>query len=312
MRKKISIITPCLNEENGIEECYLAVKKVFLEDIPSYDYEHIFIDNCSEDKTVNILKLIAINDKNIKIIVNSRNFGLSKSPYYGMLQMQGDSVISIVADLQTPPSLIPKLVSKWEEGFKVVLAVRRSMTEDWLTKIFRDLYYNIFTRISNINQTKHFIGYGIFDKKVIEVMSLFDDPSPYFRGIISEIGFKKAVVEYDQPPRKHGKSRHSFFDLIDFALLGITSYSTAPLRIMSIAGFIFSVLSFTMAIIYFTLKIIFWDNFNLGIAPVIIGIFMIGSLQLLFLGIIGEYIKVLYDNIKKRPLVIEDERINFD
>jgi len=312
MRKKISIITPSFNEENGIEECYLAVKKIFTENIQGYDYEHIFIDNCSEDKTVNILKSIAEKDINVKIIVNSRNFGLSKSPYYGLLQMHGDAAILVVADLQTPTYLIPELVAKWEEGYKVVLAVRKSMSEGMLIKFLRNLFYKIISSISNIEQTKHFIGYGIFDKKIIDIMRGFDDPAPYFRGIISEIGFKKAIIEYDQPPRKYGKSKHSFFDLLELALLGITNYSTAPLRVMSIVGLILSILSFFIALLYFILKIIYWDNFNLGIAPVIIGIFMIGSLQLLFLGIIGEYIKVLYDNIKKRPLVIEDERINFD
>lgn len=312
MRKKISIITPCFNEEKGIEECYQSVKEVFTNDIPEYDYEHIFIDNCSEDQTVVILKSIAATDKNVKIIVNSRNFGLSKSPYYGMLQMRGHAAIPIVADLQTPPSIIPLLIKKWEGGYKVVLAVRKSMMEGLFTRLFRDVFYSIIARVSNIEQTKHFIGYGIFDKKIIDVMRDFDDPSPYFRGIISEIGFKKFVIEYDQPPRKHGKSRHSFLDLIELALLGIITYSTAPLRIMSLIGFVSSLISFFVAIIYILLKLLFWNSFELGIAPLVIGIFMLGSIQLLFLGIIGEYIKVVYENVKRRPLVVESERVNFE
>lgn len=309
--KKISIITPCFNEEENIFFCYESVKKIFI-DLNNYDYEHIFIDNASNDNSVPILKKIAGKDKKVKIIINSRNFGLSRSPYYGMLQMTGDAAIPIVADLQTPPSLIPKMISKWEKGNKIVIAIRKSMKEGFLLRVIRNLFYELINKISKIEQSKHFIGYGLFDKKIIEVMKQFNDPTPYFRGIIYEIGFSKAYIEYDQPKRKYGNSKNNFFDLLELAFLGFTSYSTAPLRLMTLFGFVSSIISFILGLIYLIYKIIYWENFEIGIAPIIIGIFTFCSIQMMFLGIIGEYIKLIVENVKKRPLVIEEERINFE
>lgn len=311
-KKKITIVTPTFNEEAGIFECYTKVKELFNTKLPQYDYEHLFIDNASTDNTVAILKEIAAKDRNAKLIVNSRNFGLSRSPYYGMLQMTGDAVVPMVADLQTPPDLIVQFVEKWEAGSKMVLAIRTGMKEGIFLRALRNIFYTIISKISHVEQIRHFIGYGLFDKYIIDIMRSLDDPCPYFRGIISEIGFQKALVEYQQPARKHGRSRHSIFDLLELALMGITSYSKVPLRLVTILGFIVSTLSLVGAIVYLLLKIIFWYTFPVGIAPIIISIFFIASVQLICIGFVGEYVGLIFEHIRKRPLVIEKERINFD
>ena len=310
-RKKISIMTPCFNEEAGIKECYERVKEVFDTQLQEYDYEHLFIDNCSSDNTVLILKAIAANDSNVKIIVNSRNFGLSRSPYYGMLQMTGDAFVPMVADLQTPPGVIPELVHKWEAGYKMVLCIRVKMSEGIFIRFARNFYYRIIKKLSAIEQIEHFLGFGLFDKKIIQILKEIDDPTPYFRGIISEIGFEKAFVEYHQPPRRHGKSRHSFFDLLELAILGFTSYSKVPLRLMTVLGFAMSGISLLVSLGYLIAKLLFWDSFDLGLAPLVIGFFFFASIQMLCIGLVGEYIGVIFEKVQRRPLVIEKERVNF-
>ena len=311
-RKKISIMTPCFNEEACIKECYEQVKEVFDSQLQDYDYEHLFIDNCSSDSTVAILKKIAVDDSNVKIIVNSRNFGLSRSPYHGKLQMTGDAVIPLVADLQTPPTLIPEFVRKWEAGYKMVLGIRVGMDEGLTIRFARNIFYSIIKRLSDIEQIEHFIGFGLFDKKIIQILKDLDDPTPYFRGIISEIGFEKAFVEYRQPPRRYGKSRHSFFDLLELAILGLTSYSKAPLRMMTILGVSLSALSLFVSLGYLIVKLLFWDSFNLGLAPLVIGLFFFASIQLICIGLLGEYIGLIFEKVRRRPLVIEKERVNFE
>lgn len=310
--KKITVLTPCFNEEDGINECYEQVKEVFQKKLQNYTYEHIFIDNCSNDSTVAIIKGICERDKAVKLIVNSRNFGLSRSPYYGKLQMTGDALIPVVADLQTPASVIPNLVEKWEEGFPIVLAIRVGMSESFFTRFFRNTFYKIINRLSNIEQYDHFIGFGLFDSKIIDIFRSFDEPSPYFRGMVSEVGFEKAFVEYIQPPRKHGKSRHSFFDLFELALLGLTTYSKFPLRAMIYVGFILSMAFSLMGFLYIAFKVMYWESFQLGMAPILIAIFFISSVQMLCFGLIGQYISLIFDKVQKRPLVIEKERVNFD
>jgi len=311
-KKKITIMTPTFNEEAGIAECYARVRELFETKLPQYDYEHLFIDNASTDRTVAILKDIASRDRNVKIIVNSRNFGPHRSPYYGILQMTGDAVVPIVADLQTPPELILEFVRRWEEGYKMVFAIRTGMKENVFLRFARNLFYNIIARLSHIEQVRHFIGFGLFDRRIVDIMRDIDDPYPYFRGIVSEIGFDKAFVEYQQPPRKHGRSRNSFFALLELAIMGISSYSRVPLRMATILGFLTALFCFLVGLVYLVYKLIFWDSFPVGIAPIIIGIFFFASIQLLCLGFVGEYVGLVYEQVKKRPLVIEKERINFD
>lgn len=309
--KLISIVTACYNEEENIIEIYRQVKDVF-SGLEGYSYEHIFIDNASGDNTVSILKDIARKDKNVKIIVNARNFGHIRSPYYGLFQARGDAMVLIAADLQDPPFLIKDFIKKWEEGFKIVIGIKSKSEENPIAFVIRKIYYNLIKKFSEIEQIENFTGFGLYDRKFIDTLKQLDEYYPYFRGIITEIGFEIAEIEFIQPKRKKGKSKNSFYALYDMAMLGFVSYSKVPLRIAIFIGFILSILNLLVAFFYFIYKIIFWKSFQLGIAPLVIGIFFFFSVQLIFIGIIGEYIGAIYTQIKKRPLVVEKERINFD
>ena len=309
--KRISVVTGCFNEEENIKELYEQVKAVFI-DLPQYEYEHIFIDNASKDRTVVILKEIAQNDHRVKIIVNTRNFGHIRSGYHALLQAKSDAVISIVADLQDPPTLIKAFIKKWEEGYKIVIGVKTQSEETPLFFAIRKAYYNLVGRLSEIELIKNFTGFGLYDQKVIETLRSIDDPYPYFRGLISDIGFERAVVEYVQPSRKRGFTKNNFYTLYDLAMLGITNHSKVPLRLATMTGFFLALISLLVALGYFGYKLIFWDNFQVGMAPLVIGLFFFSSVQLIFIGIIGEYIGAIHTQVLKRPLVIEKERINFD
>ncbi len=309
--KKISIVTACYNEEENVEALYREVKRVFQENLQDYEYEHIFIDNASHDATVSILKKIANVDKNVKIIVNSRNFGHIRSPFYGLLQASGDAVISIVADFQDPPNLISEFVKKWEEGFKIVVGVKKQSDEPSIFFSIRKLYYKIVTKLAEIELIGNYTGFGLYDKRVIEILRGIPDAYPYFRGLICDIGFEKAMIEYRHPERKRGITKNNFYTLFVMAMLGITTHSKVPLRLASILGFGTAIFSLIIAVIYLAYKILFWSNFQLGQAPLVIGLFFFSSVQLIFIGIIGEYVGNIYTQILKRPLVIEKERINF-
>ncbi|MBI5700623.1 glycosyltransferase family 2 protein [Candidatus Saganbacteria bacterium] len=309
--KLISVVTACFNEEKNIEAIYSAVKNIFQSDLKDYRYEHIFIDNASSDRTVAILKDIAKTDKNVKIIVNTRNFGHIRSPYHALLQAHGDAVISIVADLQDPPEMIKDFAKKWEDGFKVVIGVKKASKESKFMFSIRQLFYKIIESLSEVKQIRNFTGFGLYDKKVMDILRSLNDPYPYFRGLISDLGFEIAIIEYIQPKRDHGITKNNFYTLYDMAMLGITNHSRVPLRLATMLGFLVSIISILVAIGYFIYKIIFWDNFNVGIAPLVIGVFFFSAVQLFFIGIIGEYIGSIHTQVLKRPLVIEKERINF-
>lgn len=308
--KLISVVTPCYNEQDNVEDIYKQVKTVFA-DMPQYRYEHIFIDNASVDKTVALLRSIAHKDKNVKIILNARNFGHIRSPYHAMLQAQGDAVILIVADLQDPPNLIKEFVQKWEEGYKIVIGTKPESQESKLMYGIRRMYYNFVTRIADVKLIKNFTGFGLYDRQVIHVLRSFDEPYPYFRGLIADTGFDIASIPYNQPRRKRGITKNNFYTLYDIAMLGITSYSKVPLRLATMAGFIFSMISLAISVIYLFLKLLYWNQFTAGIAPVLIGVFFFSSVQLFFIGLLGEYILSIQTRIIKRPLVIEKERVNF-
>jgi len=310
MQKLISIVTPCLNEEDNIREIYQQVRDVFAQ-MPDYRYEHIFIDNASTDKTVSILREIAKNDHNVKIIINSRNFGTMNS-YYAMFQCSGDAVIQVVADLQDPPPMIKDLIKKWSEGYKIVLAVKNKSEESPVMFAIRKLYYKTYNKVSNLQIVTNFCGFGLYDKTIIEILRKIDDPHPDLRSLVSEIGFERAIINYIQPKRKKGKSKNNFYDLYDQAMLGFTRDSIIPLRLASFLGFSVAAVNLLVAMGYFIYKLIYWNSFQLGIAPLVIGIFFFGGVQLFFLGVIGEYIGAIFKQVKKRPLVIEKERINFD
>jgi polyisoprenyl-phosphate glycosyltransferase len=309
--KLLSVVTPCYNEEESIDLVYERVKRV-LQKFGDYNYEHIFIDNCSTDGTIAILKHLAAKDKRVKIIINARNFGHIRSPYYALLQAKGDAVISLVADLQDPPELLEEFVKKWEEGYKIVIGVKNKSKENPVMNSIRKLHYHLMERLSAVDQIKNFTGFGLYDRKIIEILKLFKEPYPYFRGLIAEIGFDRAEIEFVQPKREKGKTKNNFYTLYDLAILGFVSHSKIPLRISVFLGFGLSVLSFVAAVGYLVYKLIFWDRFQVGVAPLVIGLFFFFSVILFFIGIIGEYIGVIYTKIMDRPLVIEKERINFD
>jgi len=308
--KLISVVTACYNEEKNIAETYRRVKEVFGE-LDTYSYEHIFIDNASQDKTVEILKDIAKKDKNVKIIVNSRNFGHIRSPFYGLMQAKGDAVISIVADLQDPPQMIKDFINKWEDGYKIVIGIKKYSREPRLMFAARQLFYRIIGALAEIDLIPNFTGFGLYDKKVIEILRSIDDPYPYFRGLISDIGFDIARIEYIQPARKQGATKNTLYTLYDMAMLGITNHSKLPLRLATLFGFICSIGFSLTGIVYLLYKLIFWQRFSIGIAPIAIGFFFFASVQLFFIGILGEYIGSIHTQVLKRPLVIEKERINF-
>jgi glycosyltransferase involved in cell wall biosynthesis len=309
--KLISVVSGCYNEEENVRECYEQVKKIFRE-IGRYRYEHIFIDNASKDKTVAILREIAAQDKNVKIIVNARNFGAVRSPYHAMLHARGDAVIGLASDLQDPPELIKEFVKKWEEGFLVVIAVKADSEESQVFFAIRKAYYELVSRLAEIELTKNTTGFGLYDRRFVDILAEIDDPYPYFRGLVSEIGFPVAKIPYHQPVRKRGITSNNFYRLYDVAMLGITNHSKVPLRLATMVGFAVSFVSLCVAMAYLFLKLLFWDEFSLGLAPLVIGLFFFGSVQLFFIGILGEYIGAIHTQVQKRPHVVEMERINFE
>ncbi len=309
--KLISIVTPCFNEEENASLVVARVKTEMEKYAGRYDYEHIFIDNCSTDRTVEILAEICKHDKKVKVILNARNFGHIRSPYHGLLQSSGDASILLVADLQDPPEIVHEFIKNWENGFKIVVACKRNTEEGFPFKYIRRAYYRILNWISEIELIENFTGFGLYDRSIIKILSSLEDPYPFFRGLICELGFEKAIVPYDQPIRKRGITKNNFYSLYDIGILGLTSHSKKLLRIMTLTGFLMSLVSMTLAFIYFIYKIIFWDSFSVGVAPVVLGLFFFSSVQLIFLGIVSEYVGNIYTKVMGRPIVIEKQRINF-
>jgi len=309
--KTISVVTPCYNEEHNVREVYQRVRAA-VDRAGNYSYEHIFIDNASRDNTLGVLKNIAAEDKNVKIIRNTRNFGHVRSPMHALYQASGDAVIGIVADLQDPPEMIVDLIHKWEEGYPVVIGVKAASDEAGLMFWIRRQYYSITNRLSGIETYENFTGFGLYDRKVIDIVRNFGDPYPYFRGMIAEIGLPHFEIPYRQPVRKRGITKNNFYSLYDVAMLGITNLSKVPLRLVTFSGFIGGLLSVLVSLVYFVYKLIFWNSFSVGIAPLLIGLFFFMSIQMLFMGIVGEYIGQIHTLVQKRPLVVEQERINFE
>jgi glycosyltransferase involved in cell wall biosynthesis len=308
-KRLISIVTPCYNEEENIDE--LCVRIAAVMSTLQYDYEHIFIDNASSDNTVKKIKYIAAQDKRVKLIVNARNFGHIRSPYYAILQSRGVACISIASDLQDPPELILEFIKKWEEGYKTVLAVKSTSEESFAMFYLRKSYYRLIAKISEVPLIQNATGAGLFDRVVIDILREIQDPYPYFRGLVCEIGFPIATVPFNQPGRQRGVTNNNFYTLYDIAMLGMTNHSKIPLRLMVMGGFLLSLLSLIVSIGFFVSKILFWNAFQLGAAPMLIGIFFFGSVQTFFIGVLGEYIGSIHTQVRKLPLVVESERINF-
>jgi len=308
--KQISVITPCYNEAANVEELYKRVRAA-IQIAGDYAYEHIFIDNHSEDETVSVLRRLAAHDRNVKVIVNARNFGQIRSPHHALLQTSGEAVIGLVADLQDPPELIPQMLRKWEEGYALVLCVKDKSEESASMYALRTFYYRLVKRLSSINTIEHFTGFGLYDRKVVEIVRGFGDAYPYFRGMISEIGLPHCEIPFTQPLRKHGVTKNNFYTLYDMAMLGITSLSKVPLRLVTFLGLLTALISVLLALGCLACKLSCWDCFSVGMAPLVIGLFFLGSVQLVALGIVGEYVGAIHTQVLNRPLVIEQERINF-
>ena len=306
----ISIVTPCFNEAENINELYKRVRTE-MGKIDECDYEHIFIDNASTDATVDIIKSIADTDPRVRLIVNARNFGHIRSPYHAILQASGDAVILIVADLQDPPELLPEFIAKWRAGHRVVVGVKNQSHESPVMFAIRRTYYSFLARIGEHPIIQNFTGFGLYDRTVISALREMRDPYPYFRGLISEVGFDPVLIEYVQPVRRRGITKNNFYSLYDFAMLGITSHSKVPLRLATMGGFLLSIASLLTAVAYLALKLIFWNSFSIGIAPILIGLFFFFSVQLFFTGLVGEYIISIHTRVYNRPLVVEKERVNF-
>jgi glycosyltransferase involved in cell wall biosynthesis len=306
----VSVLTPCYNEEENVEEVYERVRRVFA-GLDGYTYEHLFIDNASTDRTVEILRRLAAADPGVKVIVNTRNFGHTRSPHHGLMQTTGEAVISIVSDLQDPPDLIPEFLAKWEEGYKVVLAIKKKSRENPIMFFIRSRFYWLINLISEVELVQHNTGFGLFDREVVERIREMDEVDPYFRGIISDLGYDYATIDYEQPARAHGTTKNNFYKLFDLGMKGIVSHSKIPLRMASLLGFGSAAVSLLAAFVYLVYKLVNWSGFSLGLAPVVIGLFFFSSVQLFFLGIIGEYVGSIHTQVKHRPLVVEHERINF-
>jgi polyisoprenyl-phosphate glycosyltransferase len=309
--KKISIVTGCYNEEENLPEFYEQIMEVVKGLEGRYTYEIIIADNDSRDRSPQILRELAAKDKNMKVIFNTRNFGPDRSGYNAIMQAYGDVVVTMASDLQTPAYLIKDFVEMWEQGYKVVMAVKAESKESPIMYLMRTIYYKTLASISNVKLISHFTGFGLYDRQVIEILRNLEDPYPYFRGLIADIGFEPAIIKFSQPARKHGKSKSNLMYLYEEAMLGLTSYTKIPLRLATIIGFIAALISFLIGMFYLIYKLIFWTSFSVGIAPVAIGIFFFSSIQLIFLGILGEYISMIYVHVLKRPLVYEKERLNF-
>lgn len=309
--KKISVLVPCYNEEENIIHIGNAIIEQ-LDRLDAYDYELIFIDNCSKDKTREKIENLCSKNKKIKAIFNAKNFGQFNSPYYGMLQATGDCVIPICADFQDPVELILKFIAEWEKGYKIVCGIKKTSRENKIMRFLRTCYYKLIKKMSDVEQIEHFTGFALYDKDFINVLRNLDDPTPFIRGIVAELGFDRKEVEYEQPKRRAGKTNNNFYTLYDAAMLSFTSYTKIGLRMATFLGAIISVVSFIIGLVYLVLKLIYWDTFPAGATPTLIGIFFFGAIQLFFIGFIGEYVMAINMRVMKRPLVIEKRRINFE
>ncbi len=311
-RKLISVVIPTYNEEDNVVPMTEALTDIFHKELPGYDYEIIFIDNHSKDKTRQILRNVCKADPHVKAIFNARNFGQLRSPVYGLKQAYGDCVVRLNADFQDPPSVIPTLVKEWENGNLIVIGIKNKTAEGRLMAFIRRQYYHLLRKITDIGHIENFTGFGLYDKRFVDVVRSIHDPMPYLRGMIAELGFDYKTVPYDRPVRRAGKSKNNFYSLYDVAMVGITSYSKVMLRLATFIGFGIGAASILVALVYFVLKLIHWDWFRAGIAPLVIGMFFLGGVQLFFIGLLGEYILSINQRVLDRPLVVEEERIGFD
>ncbi|MCQ2531557.1 MAG: glycosyltransferase family 2 protein [Saccharofermentans sp.] len=310
--KKVSILIPCYNEEENVVPMAEALVELFNTQLPQYDYEILFIDNDSKDTTRVLLRKLCSENKKIKAIFNAKNFGQFNSPYHGILQTTGDCTISMVCDFQDPLELIPQYLEAWEQGYKIVIGIKTSSKESKFMYFLRGIYYKLVKKFSDVEQIEQFTGSGLYDKAFVQVLRDLKDPKPFLRGIVAELGFERKEIPYEQPQRRAGKTSNNFYRLYDAAMLSITSYTKIGLRIATIGGAVCAALSLVVALVYLILKLCMWDQFPAGMAPVTIGMFVLMSIQIFFIGFLGEYILNINDRVMNRPLVVEAERINFE
>lgn len=309
--KTISIVVPCYNEEENVIPLSRAITALFEKELADYRYELIFIDNDSRDRTRELLRGLCQSDPDIKAIFNAKNFGQFNSPYYAMLQTSGDCTILMAADFQDPVEMIPQYVREWESGYKIVIGIKKSSQENKFMYWLRGCYYKLIKKLSDVEQIEQFTGFGLYDARFIQVLRGLNDPTPFLRGIVAELGFKRKEIPYEQPLRRAGKTSNNFYRLYDAAMLSITSYTKVGLRLATIFGSICAGLSMVVALVYLVMKLIWWDRFPAGMAPMLIGMLFLGSIQIFFIGLLGEYIMSINQRVMKRPLVIEEERLNF-
>lgn len=313
MAKTISILVPTYNEEENVVPLAEAIIELFHRELmPRYQYELVFIDNDSKDGTRNRLRILCNKDSQIKAIFNAKNFGQFNSPYYGLQQTTGDCVILLCADFQDPIEMIPVFVQEWEQGYKIVVGQKTSSKERKIMYFLRSVYYKAIKKMSEVEQIEHFTGFGLYDRSFVEVLKNLNDPTPFLRGIVAELGWRRKEIPYEQQERRAGKTKNNFYKLYDAAMLSFTSYTKIGLRLATFMGFLIAGVSFLIAIFYLIIKLFHWDNYNMGMASIAVGLFFLGAVQLIFIGLIGEYILSMNQRIMNRPLVIEDERINFD
>lgn len=310
--KKISVLIPCFNEEENVKQICYAVTQILETKLKQYNYEIIFIDNDSSDKTRDYIRELCSESSKVKAIFNAKNFGQFNSPYYGMCQTTGDCAIIMCCDFQDPVEMIPQFVKEWESGYKIVCAVKTTSKENKIMRFLRTCYYKTIKKMSEVDQIEHFTGFGLYDKEFIQILRELDDPTPFLRGIVAELGYKRKDIPYEQQKRRAGKTHNNWYTLYDAAMLSFTSYTKAGLRLATLLGFFIAVVSMVIAIIYLVLKLLYWDIFAAGMAPVLLAVLILGSVQLFFIGFLGEYVLSINKRVMKRPLVIEEERLNFD
>lgn len=309
-KKKISFISPCFNEQDNVDDLYDRVSAVWDKN-PQFDYEFVLIDNASTDETVKKLREIALKDLRVKVIVNTRNFGHIRSPYWGILQTTGDATIYMASDLQDPPELAMQFIVEWEAGYKIVLATKPVSEGNQFIHLLRKLYYRILDKISDIQLVRDATGFGLYDRKVLDEIRKINDPYPYLRGLICELGYQIKTIQFTQPRRVRGISKNNFYTLYDIAMLGLVSHSLVPIRIASFLGLVIGFMSIFLGILFLVAKLIWWDFFPFGVAPIAISMFGLFGLMFIFMGLLGEYIGVIQTYVSRRPIVVEEERINF-
>ena len=312
MKKKISVMIPCYNEEENARPIYEAVRDELQRSCSAYDYEILFIDNKSQDRTREIIRKICAEDKHVRAIFNVRNFGQFNSPYHGIVCTSGDCTITMCADFQDPVELIPKFVREWENGYKIVIGRKTASQENGLVYFLRGCYYKLIRKMSNVEMIEQFTGFGLYDRSFVNTLRQLNDPIPFIRGVVAELGPERKEIEYTQPQRRAGKTHNNWYSLFDAAMLSFTSYTKVGMRVAEFAGFGIAFLSFLIGLGYLVAKLLYWDSFVAGYAPTMIAIFFMGGVQLAFMGFLGEYILSINERVKNRPLVIEECRLNFD